>query len=251
VEYFTPGFYAIAIPAVFLAGISKGGFGSGAAFAGAVILAIFVAPTAALAIMLPLLMVMDVTALPAYWRKWDGVAAAALIVGAVPGVVLAALIFDRADPDLGRLLIGTIALAFVAFQAARGRGWLSLDGLPAGRGAGAFWGGIAGFTSFVSHAGGPPAAVFLLSRGVSKQAYQATTVLVFWVINLMKVGPYAAIGAFSAETLLVDLTLVPVAVLGIFAGIWLHKRIPAVWFFRVTYVLLTVTGGKLIWDGAT
>ena len=243
------GLYAAAIPAVLVAGVSKGGFGSGAAFAGAVILALAVEPQVALAIMLPLLMVMDVTALPAFWRKWDSVAAVSLCAGAVPGVALAALVFRSADPDSLRILIGAVALGFVAFQVARNAGVLRMSGLPAGRVAGGFWGAVAGFTSFVSHAGGPPAAVYLLSRGLTKQTYQATTVITFWAINMMKIGPYIWLGAFSTQTLWLDLTLAPVAVAGIGLGVWLHRRVAAVWYFRLTYALLTVTGAKLIWDG--
>ncbi|QFU07852.1 Sulfite exporter TauE/SafE [Rhodobacteraceae bacterium THAF1] len=241
--------YAAAIPAVLVAGISKGGFGSGAAFAGAVILALAVEPPVALAVMLPLLMVMDVTALPAYWRRWDPVAAVALCAGAVPGVIVAGLVFRSADPDTLRILIGAVALGFVAFQLARQSGVLDVSGLPAGRAAGWFWGCVAGFTSFVSHAGGPPAAVYLLSRGLTKETYQATTVVVFWIINMMKIGPYAWLGAFSAQTLWLDLTLIPVAVAGIGLGVWLHRRVASEWYFRVTYALLVVTGTKLIWDG--
>ena len=44
-------FFAVAIPAVMFAGISKGGFGSGAAFASAAILALVLAPGAAIGIM--------------------------------------------------------------------------------------------------------------------------------------------------------------------------------------------------------
>jgi len=56
-------FFAIAVPAVIFAGISKGGFGSGAAFASASILALVVPPGQALGIMLPLLMLIDVVTL--------------------------------------------------------------------------------------------------------------------------------------------------------------------------------------------
>ena len=117
--------------------------------------------------------------------------------------------------------------------------------------AGAFAGVLAGFTSFVSHAGGPPAAVYLLSRKPSKTEYQATTVLVFWVINLAKAVPYAGLGLFSAETLKLDLVLAPFALFGTWAGVRLHHIMPERLFFAVAYVLLTVTGAKLIWDGLT
>ncbi len=244
-------FYAVAAVAVFVAAVSKGGFGSGAAFAGAVILALVVPPDRALAIMLPLLMLMDATALPAFWRRWDGPAARALILGAVPGVALAALVVSRAPADAIRVLIGAIALGFVAFQVARSRGLVRPEGLPAGRVSGGIWGAVAGFTSFVSHAGGPPAAVYLLSRGVAKEAYQATTVVTFWAINLMKIGPYVALGAVDTDTLWTAAALAPVAVAGIGAGIVAHRVISPVWYFRVTYTLLVVAGARLVWTGVT
>lgn len=62
----TPEFFAIAVPAVLFAGISKAGFGSGASFASASILAIFLPPGMALGIMLPLLMLIDVASLRSY-----------------------------------------------------------------------------------------------------------------------------------------------------------------------------------------
>lgn len=64
-------FFLFAIPAVLFAGISKGGFGSGAAFAASPFLALIIEPKFAVGVMLPLLMLMDVTSLKPYWRKWD------------------------------------------------------------------------------------------------------------------------------------------------------------------------------------
>ena len=62
-------FFAVAIPAVIFAGISKGGFGSGAAFAASSILALVLTPGEALGLMLPLLMLIDFATLRPYWRK--------------------------------------------------------------------------------------------------------------------------------------------------------------------------------------
>lgn len=65
-------FFAVAAPAVIFVGISKGGFGSGAAFAAATILALIVDPRAALGIMLPLLMLIGVASLKTYWGAGVG-----------------------------------------------------------------------------------------------------------------------------------------------------------------------------------
>lgn len=114
--------------------------------------------------------------------------------------------------------------------------------------AGLLAGALAGFTSFVSHAGGPPAAVYLLSRGLSKTAYQATTVLVFWAINIAKFVPYAFLGVFTFETLRAGAILAPFALLGSWVGVKLHHAVSERVFFALTYALLTITGVKLIFD---
>ncbi len=246
-ELLSWGVLAVAAPAVIFAGVSKGGFGSGAAFASAAILALVLEPGDALGIMLPLLMLIDVASLPAYWRRWSWRDARLLILAGLPGVGLGALFYDIADPDAIRLLIGAVALAFVAWQAALAAGLVRLGSRPMGPGAGAVAGVTLGFTSFVSHAGGPAAAVYLLGRKLDKTTFQATTVLVFWAINLSKAGIYAGMGIFSRETLLLDVALVPFAILGTWIGVRLHHAIPERAFFAVTYVALTLTGARLVW----
>lgn len=79
-------FFVFTILAVILVGISKGGFGSGAAFAATPFLALILLPAQAVGLMLPLLMLMDVGALQPYWKNWGWASARALIVGAVPGI---------------------------------------------------------------------------------------------------------------------------------------------------------------------
>ncbi|WP_101065636.1 sulfite exporter TauE/SafE family protein [Roseovarius salinarum] len=241
--------FAVAVPAVVFAGISKGGFGSGAAFAAAAILALVIPPGMALGILLPLLMLIDVATLRPYWRRWSWPDARVLVLGALPGVGLGAWLYRVAEPDVFRLLIGAITLGFVGWQALLRLGAIR----PPARAMPAWGGGLAGvtvgFTSFVSHAGGPAAAVYLLSRGLDKTRFQATTVLLFWLVNIAKFVPYAALGIFSRQTLLLDLALAPFALLGAWLGVRAHRAVPERVFFAITYTLLTVTGAKLIWDG--
>ncbi|MGJ8616020.1 MAG: sulfite exporter TauE/SafE family protein [Sulfitobacter sp.] len=244
-------FFAVAGPAVLFAGISKGGFGSGAAFASASILALVIEPGLALGVMLPLLMLIDASALKPYWRKWSTVDVKLLVIGGLPGVALGAALYQIASPDLFRLLIGGVSVGFVVWQLGLASGVIRLARTRLPDWAGVLIGSIAGFTTFVSHAGGPPAAVFLLSRGLSKTQYQATTVLLFWILNIAKFFPYAALGMFTAQTLLANLVLAPFAILGTWLGVRAHHLVPERAFFALTYVLLLLTGTKLIWDGLT
>lgn len=244
-------FFCIAGPAVLFAGISKGGFGSGAAFASASILALVIEPGLALGIMLPLLMLIDVSALRPYWRKWSTPDVKLLLIGGLPGLALGAVLFQVASADLFRLLIGGVSVGFVGWQLALATGMIRLVRSRMPDWIGLLMGSVAGFTTFVSHAGGPPTAVFLLSRGLSKTQYQASTVLLFFVFNILKFFPYAALGMFTAQTFLANLVLAPFAFLGTWIGVKAHHIVPERAFFTLTYVLLLLTGTKLIWDGLT
>jgi uncharacterized protein len=242
-------FFAFAIPAVLFAGVSKGGFGSGAAFASTPLLAIILEPGQAVGLMLPLLMVMDLASLKPYWRKWHWPNAKVLILGAIPGTVIGALIFRVADADTFRLMIGAVALGFVAYQAARKFGWLAVKQKPFRPLTGTFWGMLAGITSFISHAGGPMVAVHLLSQNITKTGYQATSVLVFFVANWMKFIPYLMLGMMTPQTVWADLLLAPIAIVGTYLGVYAHRLVPERIYFSLTYAMLIITGVKLFYDG--
>ncbi|MEX5728241.1 putative membrane protein YfcA [Rhodovulum iodosum] len=241
-------FWALAIPAVIFAGVSKAGFGSGAAFAATPILALVVDPATALGVMLPLLMLVDLATLRPYWGQWHMPSVRLIALGALPGVALGAGLYEVAPADLFRFLIGAVAVGFVAFQMAVRLRLLRYRAEPFSREAGLVAGLLAGFTSFISHAGGPPVAIYLLAQGMGKTTYQASTVLIFWLVNIYKFVPYALLGIFTGATLRADLLLAPFALLGAWLGVRAHRLVPEGLFFAITYVLLTVTGTKLIWD---
>jgi hypothetical protein len=114
--------------------------------------------------------------------------------------------------------------------------------------SGPFWGTVSGFTSFVSHAGGPPLTIHMLALGLDKTVYQATTVGFYAVINAAKLGPYAALGLFDGSVLATSLVLAPAAPVGIWLGMRLHRLIDARWFFRIIMAGLAAAGVKLIAD---
>ncbi|HAQ85773.1 MAG TPA: hypothetical protein DCR78_04955, partial [Pseudomonas sp.] len=106
---------------------------------------------------------------------------------------------------------------------------------------------IAGFTSFVAHAGGPPIMMHLLPQQLDKLRYVATINLFFLMTNAIKLIPYAALGQFSRENLLLSLTLAPVVPFGVWAGLWLHKRIDHKLFYRIARLGMLLAGLQLIY----
>ncbi|MCZ6859501.1 MAG: sulfite exporter TauE/SafE family protein [Alphaproteobacteria bacterium] len=242
-------FFAVAVPAVILTGISKGGF-AGMGSMAVPILSLIMLPTMATALMLPILCLMDVIALWTYWGKWHALNMRILVVAGVIGIAIGTITFRYLHPEAIRIMIGVIAVVFAL------RHWLrssaaTREPTQPSIAKGGFWGTIAGFTSFVSHAGAPPVAIYLLPQRLDKTVYQATTVTLFLAVNYAKIGPYYFLDLFTRESLLATASLLPVAVVGIFLGVWLHHRVPEKWFFRIAYAALFLIGTKLLIDGTT
>lgn len=246
-----PLFYLAAVPAVLIAGISKGGFGAGLGVVSVPMMALVLPPVQVAAIMLPILCLMDLVGVWAYWKKWEPRVLARLALAAVVGIAFGTLTFHVMEAWMIRLLIGLIALGFTANYAQRRLRLRQTAGFAPGRASGWLWGAVSGFTSFTAHAGGPPVNVYLLPLGLPKTQYQATTVGFFLLVNYVKLVPYTALGLFTTQNLATSGVLVPVAVAGILAGIWLHNRVPSGLFYTACYVFLALTGMKLIWDGVT
>ena len=242
-----PLFYAVAIPAILLVGISKGGFGGGVGLIGTPMVALVTTPTRAAAILLPILCAMDIVGVAAYRRSWDPVNLRILVPASVFGILLGTATFRFLDENLIRLLIGLLALAFVL------RYWLvrtpAVAPATPSRRSGSLWGTLAGFTSFVAHAGGPPLSVYLLPQQMDKTLFVGTTVIYFAIVNYVKLIPYSLLGQFSGANLVTSLLLSPLAPLGMWLGIWLHRRIEEKLFYQSVYLMLSVVGLKLLYDG--
>jgi uncharacterized membrane protein YfcA len=117
---------------------------------------------------------------------------------------------------------------------------------PADIPRGLFWGAITGFTSFVSHSGGPPYQVYVLPQQLSKLVFAGTTTITFAAINLVKLLPYWQLGQLRLENLRFSLQLMPVAIAGTFAGVWLVRIIPERTYFVLVYSALFALSIKLV-----
>mgnify|MGYP003700722121 FL=1 len=200
--------------------------------------------------MLPILCTMDLFGLAAYRRTADWRNLMRLLPGAFLGIAIGTLTFGLLDADAVRLTIGLIAVLFT-LHSWTGVGPARSDGGPPGPSfaKGGAWGAVAGFTSFVAHAGGPPVQFYLLPQRIDKTLYVGTTVWFFFAVNYVKLVPYGMLGLFSAENLDTALVLLPLAPIGIWTGVKLHGLVSQQLFYRIAYILLMLTGLKLCWDG--
>lgn len=242
-----PIFYVAAIPAMIIIGISKGGFAGTLGMLGVPIITLVISPIQAAAIILPILCLMDIFGLIAYRRTAHWQNLFYMLPGAIIGIFVGSLFFSYLNDDIVRLMVGAIAIVFTLNH------WLKIKTAVEKRGPnlfrGSFWGSLSGFTSFIAHAGGPPLQFYMLPQRLDKTLLVGTSVWFFLVVNYTKLIPYAYLGQFSTENLATSLALAPLAPIGIWLGVKLHKLVPEDLFYKAAYILLFATGLKLLWDG--
>lgn len=240
-----PLFYLAAVPAVILLGLSKGGF-AGVGSAATPLLALYLPPLEGAALLLPVLITQDLISIYVYRRDYDASNLRLMLPGAVAGMGLGWLIASHTSENAIRIGVGLIGVAFVANV------WLTRADIaprrmgPAG---GVFWGGVAGFTSFMTQAGGPPFQVYVLPQRLPKLILVGTTTIFFAVVNALKIVPYFMLGQFTPANIVTSLALLPIAIAANFAGIWLVKHTPTAVFYRIAYALLLTVSLTLLWQG--
>jgi uncharacterized membrane protein YfcA len=242
-----PLFLTLAIIAVTALGLSKGGF-AGVGVISTPLLATILPPLQAAAILLPILIVQDLISVWVYRRDWSAWHLKVMLPGALVGIAIAWALATVVSDAMVRLVIGAIGVSF-ALNAwlGRPRAEPKKPSVPGGL----FWGVVAGFTSTLSQAGGPPFQVYVLPQRLPKLTLVGTYTIYFAAINLFKIGPYVSLGQFSAVTLTASAALLPVAVLANFAGIWLVRRTPTGLFYQIAYVLVFLISLELIRSGVT
>ncbi|MBO9514961.1 MAG: sulfite exporter TauE/SafE family protein [Variovorax sp.] len=241
-----PQFYAVAIPAVLLLGVSKSGFGAGFGSLAVPLMALAVTVPQAAAILMPVLLLMDVLGLAAFRREFDKRLLYFLIPCGLAGTLIGALLFKVLPSHTVAGIVGVFTLIFLAQR-------LLFPPRPnsplPSRTTGAVLTAISGFTSFIAHAGGPPVNAYVLPLRLSPLVYTATMAYFFFVVNLSKWVPYAWLGLLDWRNLATSLVLLPIAPLGVWVGVHIARRIDAVWFYRFVYAGMLLTGIKLTWDG--
>ncbi len=228
-----------------LIGMSKGGLPM-VGMMSVPLLSMVMSPVKAAVLLLPLFVISDFVGVWLYRRQFSAINLKILIPASLIGVYFGWLTASLISDQTIKFIIGLMGLSF-CFQT-----WLRRNQLdepqPAGKIKGYFWGSLAGFTSFISHAGGPPFQIYVLPQKLPKAEFAGTATILFAIINLSKIVPYQNLSPYSQEDLLKAATLVPMALIGTFLGAYLTRRINEVWFYKLVQTGLFVVSCKLIWD---
>ncbi|MBT9550966.1 MAG: sulfite exporter TauE/SafE family protein [Hydrogenophaga sp.] len=241
-----PLFYAVAIPAVLLLGVSKSGFGAGFGSLAVPMMALAVTVPQAAAILMPVLLVMDLLGMAAFRNNVDRQLLRFLLPFGLLGIVIGTLLFKVLDAKVVAGIVGGFTLLFLAQRLLFPP---KADSPPPPRWLGALLTTTSGFTSFIAHAGGPPINAYVIPLKLTPVLFTGTMAFFFFFINLAKWIPYAWLGLLDMRNMLTSLALLPFAPIGVWVGVRIAHRIHPVLFYRLVYTGMFLTGIKLVWDG--
>lgn len=238
--------WVLAVVAAIAVGLSKGGL----AMVGIIsvpLMSLVMSPVQAAGLLLPIYVVSDVGGLIAFRRNLDRRVLMLALPGAMVGIAVGWATASIVPVRGVTLIVGIIGLGFALNALIRP----ALDAAPRqprGRVA-TIWGGLAGYTSFVSHSGAPLWQVYAQPLHLSPLVYAGTTTWFFAIGNWVKLIPYAALGQLSSANLATAAVLMPISLVAVWAGLRLVRIIPPLLFYRlITWGLLLVSL-RLIWQG--
>ena len=167
-----------------------------------------------------------------------------IIPSAIIGIIIGSITFRYTSEDQIRLLVGIIAILFVLISIYQKNSSLLIPT----KSKGIFWSGAAGYTSFLIHAGNPPINFYVLPLKLDKLTYLGTMTMTFFIINFVKIFPYYYFDLLAPSNLKISLLLFPLAALSVLFGFYIQKYISEKLFFNIVYILLFISGFKLIFD---
>jgi uncharacterized membrane protein YfcA len=244
-----PVFYLLAVPAVILLGLSKGGL-AGVGSLALPMLVLVIDPVQAAAILLPILIAQDIVGVWSFRKHLDWYVLGWTLPGATLGILIGYLFAASVSADAVMALVGSISIAFGAYRLWLDRRPKPTPGVPSPGWVGALAGVASGFTSQIAHAGAPPFQLWVLPRRLPRDMLVGTWAVYFAALNWIKVPAFAALGQFTRTNVLTAAALLPVAIVSTFAGVWLVRRIDGERFYTIIYWLMILVGVILIVEAA-
>lgn len=240
-------YWLVAGLAAYLLGVSKGGIPM-ISMLSVPLMALYMDPATAAGLLLPLYLLADCYAVYLFRKAFSVENLRILLPGAAIGVLVGYLSVAVVSSDAIKLLVAGIGFAycFNALRAHLAQG--EIPRRPANVPLGLFWGALAGLTSYISHAGGPPYQAYILPQRLDKMVYLGTTTIFFNVVNLMKLPPYLLAGQVTAGSFSQAIWLAPVVLIGAWSGATLARLMPQRLFFIVIEIALAAVSCKLLYE---
>ena len=240
----TTGAWIWAAVAALAVGISKTGFGGIGLVAVSIMVELFGKPS--VGILLPMLIFADMAVYPVFRKHGSWGPVWKLLPPTVLGCTAGYFVLDWMPGESARSVVGGIIVAMVGIQLFRNVGRERFDHLARSRGAGLAAGFAAGSATMVANAAGPIFQLYLLSRRFEKLELIGVGARFFLLVNVLKAPFLGGMSFINGESLLFNLKLVPVILLGIYLGRHLVHAVSQSLFEWLVILFALVAGGRLV-----
>ena len=225
-------------------GVSKAGFGGVGVIQVYLMAELF--GKSSVGILLPMLILADLMVFPAYRKYGSWGPVWNLLWPALAGMTVGFFLLDYMPESWAKPLIGAVILSMVSLQLIRKSKPESFAVFAKSTAYGAGAGVVAGFATMVANAAGPVFQLFLISRRIPKMELVGIGVRFFLLVNLIKLPFTGGLGMTTADSLLFNLKLVPMILLGVLVGKWALVRVSQEWFERLVVAFALIAGTKLL-----
>lgn len=198
-------------------------------------------------LVLPMLIVADVSAVLYYRRHADWTYIWKLLPAAVVGLLIGLMVGLYVNDDTFKMVIGILLIGGLFMMVVQERKALP-QVLTQSYWFGAVFGLLGGFSTMIGNAAGPVMAVYLLSVNLPKNVFISTAAWYYLIINVLKVPIHLFVWkTITWETLKLDLAAVPAILLGIWLGIIVVKILPEKEFRYMIIGMTFIAALRLFW----
>jgi len=177
-------------------------------------------------ILLPMLIVGDIFGVIYYHRHARLALLFKLFPSTILGIFVGVFAGDKLDAEQFKVLLAAIVLASVGIMIWKFR-YKPEKSIPHNWWFATLAGSAGGFATMVGNAAGPLMSIYFLSMNLLKNNFIGTVAWFFLLVNVFKV-PFHIFQwkTITAESVYLNLSMIPVILLGALAGIKIVKLIP-------------------------
>jgi uncharacterized membrane protein YfcA len=227
-------------------GVSKTGFGGIGLIAVFLMADLFGKPS--VGILLPMLVVADITVYPLFRRYASWGPVWKLMPPMLVGLAIGYVLLERIPEDAAPPVIGGLILLMVGIQLFRRYATEWFDKMAASKGFGLGAGVAGGISTMMANAAGPVIQLFLLSRRFEKMELIGIGARLFLLVNILKLPFMRELDMINRETLTLNAMTVPLILIGVFFGRRLVKTVSQRAFEWLVVGFAILAGVRLIFS---
>ncbi len=237
--------WLLALFGAFSLGVSKTGF-PGMALINVIIMAELFGAKASVGMVLPLLIVCDITVYPLFRKHASWKQVLPMIPPAVCGVLIGWLMLGQFSDAAAKKTIGCIILFMLSFQLIRALRSEFLAHLPDSTTFRLGSGLTIGISTTLANAAGPIYSIYALVHKMEKNDFLGIGARFFLFLNLFKAPFLGQLNLINSESLKIDLALLPGIFAGILLGRHLIKLVPQKVFESLLYIFSAAAGLRML-----